>query len=391
MKSRIFRLFLAAVCLISGLAGGIFLNRQLPDAQASALAAPQSEAMALQAGWSVHSYAAKFVCLEPIQSAQYNYMANMPLVHEETSVTIHNPNASAVTFYKRAVKARLEDAPAVPSGNWVAVPLEDKEAIRIDCDDIAKLLTNNPNATFLGTYGIGVEVEGYVDIVVGPAGNAMELDVDAEYVRNSEFMKQSVSYQPWWTWWYGSLPWQLGYPYTRLVSVPMNGGFDCRAALYSQLSAEVYDPMAQSALSVGQDYNPATITMPPSNPALVALVNDCQYINSTQAVVDYVLVSNQYPGITPMWTPGHWQNLTIVTPQNVNIDMDDYLRNYWIYQGMSPIYMSYFYPWWNGTYYWYGDSGGSDSNNIAVGESESIDVEHVEAKDIELTAWPPLP
>lgn len=50
-------------------------------------------------------------------------------------------------------------------------------AFRINCDDIAKLLTGNANATFIGTYGIGVTVEGFVVVGIGPqtlAGTAVQ-------------------------------------------------------------------------------------------------------------------------------------------------------------------------------------------------------------------------
>jgi hypothetical protein len=77
----------------------------------------------------------------------------------------------------------------------------------VDCDDIAKLLTGNPAATFIGTYGIGVRVEGFVVIGIGPqavAGTTSKyatLDVTAEYSRGSEVLKKDIHYVPWWRWW----------------------------------------------------------------------------------------------------------------------------------------------------------------------------------------------
>lgn len=153
------------------------------------------------------SYAAKFVCLESLQPGTLLYSAVAPIVKETTGVLIHNPNDFPVTFFKKAVRALLEDQNPIAPGNWKKLQLNPDYAVRIDCDDYAKLLTGNPAATFIGTYGIGVEVEGYVVIGIRPqtlAGTNQErygtLDVTAEYTRSSEVLKKDINFQPWWTW-----------------------------------------------------------------------------------------------------------------------------------------------------------------------------------------------
>ena len=162
------------------------------------------------------SYAAKFVCLEPLQAGMVSYQKAVPIVQERTDVLVHNPNDFPVTFYKKAVRARLEDIDPEEPGDWVELDLDPDYALRINCDDIAGLLTGNPSATFLSTYGIGARVEGFVVIGIGPQTTASgewkygRLDVTAEYSRSSEVLKKDISYQPWWRYWWwdrtGSLP-----------------------------------------------------------------------------------------------------------------------------------------------------------------------------------------
>ena len=203
MKTRWLRLALALTIVLVALGalvvlGGIALARQsgsvstAPLALAAAGDAGAPEAQGSTAGDDplVLSYAAKFVCLKPLPPGTFSYGPAAPIVEEETDVLVHNSQPYTVTLYKKAVRARLETAPEIAPGAWVSVTLKPGHAIRIDCDDIAKLLTGNPAATFIGTYGIGVEVEGFVVILVGPqtaTGSNVarfgQVDVTAEYVR----------------------------------------------------------------------------------------------------------------------------------------------------------------------------------------------------------------
>ena len=196
------------------------------------------------------SYAAKFVCQEALQPGQYWYGAAAPIVNQKTDVLVHNPNGFPVTFYKKAVRAPLEDFTTidqgVPPGAFKQVRLQTDGAFRIDCDDIAKLLTGDPAATALSAFGRGVVVEGFVVIAVGPQAVTVpglppstrfpQLDVTAEYVRSSEVMKKDIHYQPWWWWWWWDLPWQLGYAYERLTPINPAHNIDCRALLYDALA-----------------------------------------------------------------------------------------------------------------------------------------------------------
>ena len=136
----------------------------------------------------------------------------------------------------------------VEPGKWKAVTLKPDFAFRIDCDDIAKLLTGDPAATFLGKYGLGVTVEGFVVIGIGqqpvPGSNLQRfapLDVTADYVRSSEVMKKDIHYQPWWRWWWWNLPWRLGYPYHRIVRLQPSTGpatLDLRKLLVDSLKQQ---------------------------------------------------------------------------------------------------------------------------------------------------------
>ena len=223
-------------------------------------------------------YSAKFVCLEPIQPGSYYYGTVAPLVKESTGVVIHNPNSFNVVLYKKAVRAPVENpattAQGVAPGKWVTVTLAPDYAFHIDCDDIAKLLTGNPAATFLGTYGIGVEVEGMVVVAIGPQTNAAgtplrygPLDVSAEYARSSEVMKKDIHYQPWWWWWWWQLPWRLGYAYERVIPVQSpTANIDCRGLLYTALRQDaqaIADTQQRAAtlaaLDVGSSLDPTNI------------------------------------------------------------------------------------------------------------------------------------
>lgn len=113
------------------------------------------------------SYAAKFVCTAALPARTFWFGLSAPIVEQETQVLIHNPHDFNVTFYKKAVIAPLEDEPPVAPGKWNELRLGPDYAVRINCDDIAFLLTGKQGATFAGTYGYGVTVEGFVVIGIG--------------------------------------------------------------------------------------------------------------------------------------------------------------------------------------------------------------------------------
>ena len=406
----------------------------------SVVEAPQVEVAAPAAANDrlILSYAAKFVCMEPIQAGGYYYGTVAPLVKESTGVVIHNPNSFPVTLYKKAVRAPLEDpattVQGVAPGKWVTVTLQPDYAFRIDCDDITKLLTNNPNATFLGTYGIGVEVEGMVVVAIGPQVNAAgtplrygPLDVTAEYARSSEVMKKDIHYQPWWTWWWWPLPWRLGYAYERVIPVQNPTlNIDCRDLLYATLhedvARDIVSPtvaaLTNQALEVGRGLDPTTISSitDQTPPALVAMIGGCRkIINGTtlNLDIDYVLLSNKTytdadprtPSVPPLtvlypWLPGRWYDLPVVQPQNVSTDIDKYFRQFhtqrWLdvpgaNQAAVNVAMTYWFPYWCGWNYWWGWGNSNDCTDIAVGEGESLDVEQVTPTRVFTVQWPPVP
>ncbi|MFN8596622.1 MAG: hypothetical protein U0559_10635 [Anaerolineae bacterium] len=88
------------------------------------------------------SYAAKFVCLEPIQAGGYYYGAVAPLVKESTGVVIYNPQQFSGDVVQESRARPLEDpattVQGVAPGKWVTVTLQPDYAFRVDCDDIAE-------------------------------------------------------------------------------------------------------------------------------------------------------------------------------------------------------------------------------------------------------------
>ena len=441
MKAHWLRLALALAIVLIALGalvvlGSIALARKpdsistAPVALAAAGDAGAPEAQRLGGGSVplVLSYAAKFVCQEPLQPGTFWYGPAAPIVEEQTGVLIHNPQPYTVTLYKKAVRARLETAPEIAPGAWFSVTLKPDHAIRIDCDDIAKLLTGDPAATFIGKYGIGVEVEGFVVILVGPqlasGGNVARfgpVDVTAEYVRASEVLKKDISYQPWWIWWWWRdiLPWRLGYAYNRVIQVDPTGNIDCRDALYRALIQDAGTIISDTertltiqALSHGLKIDPSNLPRGAQDqPALVALIGGCQKIippaGQPVADVSYVLVSNKGPTdqdprgggavfVYP-WIPGRWHDLTVVVPQNVSKDLDDYIRQWhtqrWIDSGVPAVTvrnaMVYYFPWWCGWGYWWWWWNGGDCIDIGVGEGESLDVEQIVPMRVFMPTWPP--
>ena len=435
MKTRWLRLALAlAIVLVAVGAlvvlGGIALARNpdrvstAPPSAAAVVDAGGPEAQALTAGNDplVLSYAAKFVCQEPIPPGMFWYGPGVPLVEEQTGVLVHNSQPYTVTLYKKAVRARLENAPEIAPGAWVSVTLKPDHAFRIDCDDIAKLLTGNPAASFSSTYGPGVEVEGFVVILVGPqivSGSNVArfgpVDVTAEYVRASEVLKKDISYQPWWWWWWWPLPWRLGYPYQRILTINPANNIDCRSTLYGALAQDAQQivdaqerTLTLAALSAGQNTDPTKPTRGEQDPpALVALIGRCDKIDATTMSVDYVLLSNK--GFTDQdprgggtvvaypWIPGRWYDLTVVVPQNESIDLDGYIRQWhtdlWIATKVPTATvqnaMAYYFPWWCGWGYWWWWWNGGDCIDIGVGEGESLDVEQVVPMRVFMPTWPP--
>jgi hypothetical protein len=395
----------------------------------------------------VLSYAAKFVCTKALGPGQYHYGLAAPIVQQTTDILVHNPTAFPVRFYKKAVIAPLENHNAIPQGTkpggWKEVVLEPDFAFRIDCNDIAQLLPPFP-ATVPNPFVVpGNTVEGFVVIAIGPqdvAGTNLKrhslLDVTAEYVRSSEVMKKDINYQPWWWWWWWRLPWQLGYPYERIVTIPPSTGshnIDCRQLLVNELIQEAQNTQLTPDLSPeqrnltsaalrngipgpegqgGLDPRNSNTYSQTQQPALVPLIGRCDKLDPTTADIDYVLVSNKGPtdadpsnGGTVMaaqvaypWIPGRWYDLAWVVPQNVDVDIDQVFREWQIRrwrtagetnQSTLTGAILYYYPYWCGWGRWWWWWHGSDCVDIGVGEGESLDVEQVTPVRVFMQPWPP--
>jgi hypothetical protein len=372
----------------------------------------------------IQSYAAKFVCTEPLQAGAIFNGPVAPLVRQKTDVLVHNPTGFPVTFFKKAVIAPVEKFgelnQGVDPGKYYRVTLQPDRSFRIDCDDIAKLLTGDAKATFLSAYGIGVTVEGFVVVLIGPqqstAGTVTRyapLDVTSEYVRSSEFLKKDINYQPWWWYWpAASIPWRLGYAYQRVLPLSVDAqqaNIDCRGALISALQGDVDRVMGtgqgaqqtHAGLEAGSKLDPTTIPQQSEvgDPALVPLIGRCDKISLGGALgmsVDYVLVSNVSPNGGYPWLPGHWYDLAMVVPQNKDIDLDKLMRDWqsqrWIDAGTPAAdvssAMAYYFPYWCGWGYWWWWNT-TDCIDIGVGDGESLDVEQVTPVRVLMPNWPP--
>jgi hypothetical protein len=391
---------------------------------------PASAQAAAQTDPLIISYPAKFTCLEPLQAGQIFFGVAAPLVRETTTVELHNPQSYPVTAYAQAVRGRVPAGTEIVPGAWSTVTIKAGQAVRLDCDGVARLLTGNPAATFYGTYGIGVLLEGYLVVGIGPqtvVGNLKPqpgvLNVTATYRRGSEFVKKDISYQPWWTWWWWALPWRLGYAYERILPIDSTAfNLDCRGLVYTALVADanvqVLDAAERAqtvaALTAGWGMEASTVMnmSAASPPALVVLIGGCDKLVTAQgsylADVDYVIVSNKSwsdadpihgGGVSPQypWIPGRMYNLPVAMPQNASSDMDAFLRNWHIQRwldaggagGNVNAAMVYFFPYWCGWGYWWGWWNGGSCLSAGVAAAESVDVEQVVGTRVLLPVWPP--
>ena len=432
-KRKIYFGALLAATLIFSLVAVGFPTRISPARGAQPLADNtillDSDAEAPSAANSlVLMYSAKFVCTEALPAGTFMFGTTTPIVSQKTEVLIHNPNDFQVTLYRKAVRASFVDSAPVAPGAWNSYALGADYSIKLTCDDVAKLLTGNPSADFIGTYGIGVTVEGFVVIGVGAQSPGSQtryanLDVTAEYVRSSEVLKKDVNLQPWWRYWWWTLPWELGYPYQRILTISdLTRNIDCRDALKTALMLDAANywpviPQEESwtvtALSNGHSYDPRFLHTLGDDPslALVPMIGRCDKISTSAMSVDYVLFSNKGPtdpnpitGVPPIvvsynypWRPGHWYDIPVVMPQNVAADIDDYYRTWyklrWTDLGASSSAVSeamvYFAPYWSNWGHWWWWWNGGDSVDIGVGDGESLDVEQIMPTRVIMTQWPP--
>jgi hypothetical protein len=181
----------------------------------------------------------------------------------------------------------------------------------------------------------------------------------------------TVAYQPWWTWWWWGLPWQLGYEYQRVLTVPAGQIIDARneiyGLLYNDVSVMIAD-QAQRDATIGALFNGLILATPdtyvPANlgPVLVILVREASFINSTTLAVRYVIVSNKtlthaspLGGLetppAPPWVPGRCYELKIALGASAS-DRDTAIREahrqMWLNAGQTTLEvdaaMVYFHP-----------------------------------------------
>jgi hypothetical protein len=250
--------------------------------------------------------------------------------------------------------------------------------------------------------------------------------VTAQYVRGSEVLKKDISYQPWWTYWWWSIPWQLGHPYDRKIAVNPAANIDCKGLLHQALvedaQAFLADPgeaiFTTQALQFGNQIDPLRLPEQGDPPALVPLIGKCENYGvgtAHYAAISYVLFSNVHPSLpnplAPVGTPalcltvgpypwiyGRYSDLNVIIPNNFNIDMDDYIRDWLTQRWISPANdaanvqcnMQYFFPYWCGWGYWWWWWNGGDCIDIGVGEGESLDAEQVTPQRVICAVFPPV-
>jgi len=419
-RKRFFLIYLVVILLLVLVAVAGLLTA-VPKAF-SAPPAEEQKSVQAQEGENeevVLSYSAKFVCTAPQPAGMPYYGSTPPVVHQTTEILVHNPNDHAVVISKAAYIALVE--PPIqeifePMDMILYGPIPAGASFSIDCSDIAGHLLSQE-------FQVGTTYEGFVTIAIGPHQLYDEvlypqLEVTAEYTRGSDTLIKDIHYQPWWTYWPwdfedGIFPFQLGFPYTRIITLTTTYYPDlyyCKPELLDKVSRDVIDAITDltlrdeilDALEVGYtdyfggDYpgmQPNVLPPEDPDPALIAVIGRCEVIidgGIRYMEVAYVMVSNQAPPGSPIypWIPGRWYDLPVVFPTNMTTDLD-YLFNYWHAQMWSDYIgntytpeelmpkLDYFFPYWSGWSGWWWDYNGTDSIDVGFGQGESIDVEQI--------------
>jgi hypothetical protein len=104
-------------------------------------------------------------------------------------------------------------------------------------------------------------------------------------------------------------------------------------------------------------------------------------------------VAKPYP-----WLPGRWIDLALVTPQNLDVDIQHYFYEWqvqrWVQEGVPEASvrnaMIYWFPYWCGWGYWWWWWNSGSCVDIGVGEGESLDVEPITPVRVFMPQWPPV-
>ncbi len=95
---------------------------------------------------------------------------------QASSIVLHNPEAGSVTIYRRAVLVISESDPPPDAVSWSAQVLVSDEAVRLDCDTFARLVSGDGSTTFNEQFAAGSRVDGFFTIGVEANSDAERLD-----------------------------------------------------------------------------------------------------------------------------------------------------------------------------------------------------------------------
>jgi hypothetical protein len=102
---------------------------------------------------------------------------------QSSFVIVHNPEADRVTIYRRAVLVGLETDPLPEDVVWSEQILTPDQAVRLDCDAFARILTDDANATFNSEFPPGSRVDGFLTLGIEAGGEVARLDTSVQYMQ----------------------------------------------------------------------------------------------------------------------------------------------------------------------------------------------------------------
>lgn len=98
-----------------------------------------------------------------------------------TAMILHNPEADPVEIFRRGVLVVLETDPLPDGVVWIAQELAPDQAVRLDCDSFARILLDDPTATFESSFAPGTHVDGFLTIGVEAFTEVPRLDTSIQY------------------------------------------------------------------------------------------------------------------------------------------------------------------------------------------------------------------
>jgi len=103
-------------------------------------------------------YSAKYVCTEAMPAGTFTYGRRLRSSRKNGCVD-PQPERFSDHFIPESGERFVRRFSARNSRSLDLIQLGADYSIKLTCDDVAKMLTGDPNADFSGTYGIGVTVE----------------------------------------------------------------------------------------------------------------------------------------------------------------------------------------------------------------------------------------